>query len=114
MARRYYSAIAPATTLVNSINNAVTSLVVANRTGYPTSFPFTIVVGNGTLSEEVMLVTAGGGTTLTVTRSYDDTTAIAHAAGEAVIHAAAALDFREANLHINTAKTWQNLFDGTP
>jgi hypothetical protein len=40
--------------------------------------------------------------------------ATTHYQGEAVVHAAVALDFREANLHINNAKTWQNLFNGAP
>ena len=114
MSQRYYSSTAPATTLTAAIGTGSTSLTVANRTGYPTTFPFTIVVGNGTISEEVMLVTAGPGTTFTVTRAYDSTVATTHYQGEAVVHAAVALDFREANLHINNAKTWQNLFNGAP
>lgn len=113
MAKRYYSASATEAQLTTGVNESATSINLSLTTGYPTTTPFVIVVGNGTSSEEVMLVTAVAGNTFTVTRGYDSTTPNSHATGSSVIHAASAIDFREANHYINGAKTWGNLFDGS-
>ena len=113
MSKRYFSASAAEAQLIAGINESATSLTINISTGYPSSLPFIIVVGNGTSSEEVMLVTARSGTAFTVTRGYDTTTAYAHATGSSVIHAASAIDFREANHFINGEKTWGNLKDGS-
>ncbi|HEY4359387.1 MAG TPA: hypothetical protein VGN17_00360 [Bryobacteraceae bacterium] len=66
----------PGTTLNGSINNSVTSLVVSSATGYPTGGNFRIL-----LESEIMLVTAVSGTTWTVTRGAESTTAASHANG---------------------------------
>lgn len=44
MANRNYSNTAVATTLVGAINNSVTSLVVGSVSGFPVSFPYTLVL----------------------------------------------------------------------
>lgn len=94
MTPRIYSNTAFATSLVSGITAAATSLTVADATGYPAA-PFALVVDAGSAAyEEAMLVTAKAGTTFTVTRGYDGTTAKVHAAGALVIHAAIADDFR--------------------
>lgn len=94
MTPRIYSNTAVQTSLVSGITAAVTSLTVADATGYPAA-PFAIVVDAGSATyEEVMLVTAKAGVVFTVTRAYDGTTAKVHAAGALVIHAAIADDFR--------------------
>ncbi len=113
MTKRYFSASAAEAQIIAGIDESATSLTINISTGYPATLPFIIVVGNGTSSEEVMLVTARSGTTFTVTRAYDSTTAYAHATGSSVIHAASAIDFREANHFINGEKTWGNLKDGS-
>ena len=64
------------TTLNGSINNSVTSLVVTSATGFPTSGNFRIIV-----ESELMIVTAVSGTTFTVTRGAEGTTAASHASG---------------------------------
>lgn len=92
MTPRTYSNIAVATTITGAITAGATSLVVADATGYPAA-PFAIVV-----ESEVMLVTAKAGTTFTVTRGYDGTTAASHSAGVQVIHAAIADDLRGSQL----------------
>lgn len=101
MARRYYSSIAVATTLSGSITSGATSLTVAATTGWPSSYPFTILIDEDTAYEELVTVTAtSGGGTFTVTRGSDGTTAQAHSNGAAVRHAFSARDLDEPNAHI--------------
>ena len=100
MAVRNYTN-APATTLNGGITNLATTIVVTSVTGFPVSFPYVLILDHGTASEEVVLVTAGVGTSLTVTRGYDSTTAFSHASGAVVEHGVAAIDAREANTHVN-------------
>ena len=45
-------------------------------------------------------------------RGFDSTTAYSHVTAASIKHAATAMEFREANTYINTAKTWGNLKDG--
>lgn len=113
MAKRYFSASAIEAQLITGINNTAATLEVNAATGFPSSYPFIIVVDNGRATEEVMLVTNAAGAVFTVTRGYDSTSAVAHSTGGTVQHAASAIDFREANHYINGAKTWQNLYDGS-
>src|SRR5262249_5310784 len=69
-----------ASPLAAALTAGATTLTVLSVTGPMGSFPtlgqFRVVVDN-----EVMLVTAVSGTTFTVTRGYEGTTAAAHAAG---------------------------------
>jgi hypothetical protein len=102
MARRYYSSTAARTTLAADINSSVTTVGVTAVTGWPTSFPYTIILDQDTINEEVVEVTARTGTTLTVIRGVDGTTGVAHSAGAAVNHGVSARDFDEPNLHVNT------------
>ena len=101
MARRYYSSTAARTTLAADINSSVTTVGVNAVTGWPTSFPYTIIIDQDTINEEVVEVTARVGTTLTVTRGVDGTSAVAHSAGAAVNHGVSARDFDEPNAFIN-------------
>ena len=102
MARRYYSSTAARTTLAAGINSSVTTVGVNAVTGWPASFPYTIIIDQDTINEEVVEVTARVGTTLTVTRGVDGTTGVAHSAGAAVNHGVSARDFDEPNAHVNT------------
>lgn len=101
MALRYY-ANAPATTLTTSCSSVATSIVVASTAGLPISYPYTLILDRGTATEEAVSVTAAGGTTLTVTRGIDTTTAYAHAIGATVVHGITAQDVREPNTHVNS------------
>lgn len=101
MPRRYYSSTAVATTLSASANNSTTSITVTALSGYPTQFPYTAIIDPDTASEEVVTVTAASGTTLTVTRGSDGTTAVSHNAGAVFRHGVSARDFDEANAFAN-------------
>lgn len=103
--KRYYSATAVETTITAAIPSAsqgdsYTSFVVASTSGFAASFPYTLLVDPDTNKEEVVTVTAGTGTTLTVTRGQDGTQAVAHSAGATVRHGVSARDFRELQTHI--------------
>lgn len=100
MALRYY-ANAPATTLAASLTAGATSASVNSVTGLPSQFPYTLILDRGTATEEVVEVTAASGTTLTLTRGVDSTTAFAHSLGATVEHGISARDIREANTHVN-------------
>lgn len=100
MTLRNYSSTAAQTTLNGGVDASVTTLVVSATTGFPAT-PFVLAIDAGAAAQELVLVTNVAGTTLTVTRAYDSTVASAHDTGAAVIHSHAALDFREANAHVN-------------
>ena len=102
MGQRYY-ANAPATTLASSCSSGATSIEVTSVTGFPISYPHTCIIDRGLSTEEVVSVTNASGTTLTVTRGYDSTTAFAHSVGASFIHGFSAIDPREANAHVNAS-----------
>jgi len=68
------------TTLNGSINNSTTSIVVASAAAFP-AVNFRIKIDS-----EIMLVTGVSGTTLTVTRGAESTSAASHTNGAAVTH----------------------------
>ena len=105
MPRRYYSSTAARTTLSGAINSSVTSITVASTSGFPGSFPYTLIIDQDQVTEEIVTVTAASGTTLTVTRGADGTSAVAHDAGAAVNHGVSARDFDEPNAHVNDTTT---------
>lgn len=91
---RNYSNIALDTTLNAGIAAGDLSCVVASAAGWP-SVPFAAVLDPGLVTEEVVQVTIKAGTTFTITRGFDGTTAAAHALGATVRHAAIAGDFTD-------------------
>jgi microcystin-dependent protein len=97
---RNYSATAVDTTLASAVTSTATNVSVAGTVGFPTP-PFVIAIIDSPGVQEVCQVTAVAGTTLTVTRGYDGTTAAAHPSGALVRHVASAVDFREAQQHID-------------
>jgi hypothetical protein len=84
--------------LVGGITSAAASLIVDTVTGLPTA-PFTLLLDSGLASEEVVTVTAAGGTTLTVTRGVGGTSAQSHANGAEVRHAYYGQDFQDSRDH---------------
>jgi len=104
MTLRNFSSTATSTTLVGGITASGTSVVVAATTGFPAA-PFILALEPGTANQELILVTGVAGTTLTVTRGYDSTTGVSHNSGAVVEHTHAAIDFREANTHVNATST---------
>jgi len=100
MANRYYSAIAIDNTLGSSITSTSTSMILnITPVGYPSSFPFVLAVDYNTSLEELVLVTASSGTTLTITRGYNGTTAVSHGVGAVVRHVITAQDMTDAQNH---------------
>ena len=100
MALRRYVSTATATKLASGISISDLSLTVLNNSGYADA-PFTIKVEN-----EAMLVTAKAGNVFTVTRGYDDTIAVVHAANADVIHVAIGDDFRNRWLDVKVDRSW--------
>lgn len=103
MARRYYSSTAVRTTLTADITSTATTITVAAATGFPASYPWTAIIDQDTLNEEVVEVTARSGTTLTVTRAVDGTPGVGHTAGATFNHGVSARDFDEPNSFINAS-----------
>lgn len=101
MARREYKGAATPTTLVSSITNVSTSLTVTDATNWPTG-SFSFVIDPGLAGEEKILATSRTGTTVNITtRGYDNTTASSHNAGAITYPVPTAVDFDEANNHVN-------------
>lgn len=96
--RRQYSGAAAATTTTNSLNTTDTSVGLASTTGWPSSagVPFYVVIDPGTSSEEKCSATISG-STLTLTRAQDDTTAASHSSGSTIYPVFTANDADEAN-----------------
>lgn len=103
--KRNYSAIAVETTLgaalaSQSQGDSNTSFVVVSTSGFPGTFPYTLLVDPDTNKEEVVTVYGGAGTTLQVYRGQDGTQAVAHAAGATIRHGISAREFKELQTHI--------------
>jgi hypothetical protein len=100
MTARNYSNTATEATLTGSVTAGDTSITLAAFAGFP-SAPFTAAIDRGTATEEIVLVTAVSGSTVTATRGYDSTTAKSHSAGATFLHVVVAKDYAEAALHAN-------------
>lgn len=100
MTRRYYRN-GQATALTAPMDAVQTSLEVDQASSFPTQFPYTLIVDPNGVLEEVVEVSNAVGTTLTVTRGVDGTTASAHSAGAIVFHGVSARDHDETNAHVN-------------
>lgn len=99
MAIRYYSSVAAETTLVGGISAVNTTMQVGSVAGLPIQYPYTMAVDYEGLSEELVSVTNAAGTTLTITRAIDGTSASTHNSGARVRHVSSAQDFRESREH---------------
>lgn len=102
MTVRYYSSVAPETTLSNTINNAAVSITVGSTVGFPALTPYTLALDYEGATEELVQVNAAAGNTLTVTRAIDGTSAAAHNAGARVRHVTSARDFADSRSHENS------------
>lgn len=112
MAVRNYSNTAVETSLVGGINNSDTSLVVGSTTGFPASTPYTLALDFDAATQELVEVTAVAGTTLTVTRGVDNTSAQSHANAAAVAHVISKRDVSEPNAHIAASTDVHGLAGG--
>lgn len=103
MTVRYYSSVASEKTLTGTITAGATSMVVSNTTGFPALTPFTLAVDYETAVEELVNVTNVAGTTLTISRAVDGTSASSHNAGARVRHVTSARDFADSRNHENSS-----------
>ena len=96
--RRQYKGASTSTTITGAINSVATSATLAATAGWPSTaaVPFFVVIDPGTSAEEKCSATISG-STLTLTRGQDDTTAIAHAAGAKIYPVFTAFEANEAN-----------------
>jgi hypothetical protein len=100
MANAYnYSNTAIQTTLAGNISNAATTMTVAATTGFPGTTPYVLAVDYGAAAEELVVVTAVAGTTLTVTRGFSGTSAQSHSLGAVVRHVVNAQDLIDFRTH---------------
>lgn len=97
----YYSSTAGVMHLVGAITNSAGSITVDATTGLPASVPFKVVIDPGLATEEIVKVTGVAGSTLTVTRGWDGSSALAHDNGATVRHMVTAEDFRLSRDHEN-------------
>ncbi len=111
MTVRFYSSVSAETTLTNAINNSVTSMQVGSTSGLP-SVPFTMAVDYEGASEELVEVTVVAGTTLTITRAIDGTSATSHNSGARVRHVSSARDFTDSRNHENASTDVHGLAGG--
>ena len=96
--RRQYAGAAAATTITAGINTVDTTCTLAATTGWPSTggVPFYVVIDPGTSAEEKCSATISG-STLTLTRAQDDTTASSHSSGASIYPVFTANDADEAN-----------------
>lgn len=102
MATRNYTNNAEPQTLTSDIDDTDTIVPVGDTSTYPPA-PFTIVLDRRQSGQEVCLCTGKTSLAFTVTRGFDGTTAVAHTSGIPVEHTTAALDYAEANAHLQVA-----------
>jgi hypothetical protein len=100
---RYYASTAKQASLSSSIDGVVTSITLDLTTGFPTNYPYSLVIDPDTNKEEIITVnSSGGGTTLNVTRGEDGTSNVAHSAGATVRHIISGRDFNEFSAHLGS------------
>ena len=104
--RRQYKGAAAATTTTNALGVGDTSVTLTATTGWPSTpaVPFYVVIDPGTSSEEKCSATISG-STLTLTRAQDDTTAAVHSSGATIYPVFTADDADEANQFASTMTT---------
>ena len=96
--RRQYKGAAASTTITAGINTSDTTCSLAATTGWPSTaaVPFYVVIDPGTSSEEKCSATISG-STLTLTRAQDDTSAATHASGATIYPVFTAAEANAAN-----------------
>lgn len=104
MTVRFYSSVAQETQLTASITGSSTVIQVASTTGFPSSTPFTLSLDYESIGNELVDVTGVAGTSLTVTRGVDGTSATSHNAGARVRHVTSARDSADSRAHENASQ----------
>lgn len=103
VAETYSNTISSETTLNASISSGDLSLVVVSAAQLPASPQFRLRI-----DDEVLLVTGVAGTTLTITRGAEGTSAAAHAAGATVHHVLTRDGLKGIGGSINLSDTFAN------
>ena len=96
---RYYSSTAVTTTLSSTIGVSDAQINVASSSGFPSSYPYTLILEKDSANEEIVTVTGQVGSAFSVTRGVDGTSARTHSAGTSVEHGVIALDFTDQRSH---------------
>lgn len=91
------------TTLNGGIGSGDTSLIVLSASLFPTVAQFRIIIDS-----EIMLVTSVSGTTFTVTRGVENTTAVAHLSGASVEHILTAAAVKQGQADVLSVGTFAN------
>ena len=96
--RRQYKGAAASTTITAALTSVATTTTLTAITGWPTTaaVPFYVVIDPGNSSEEKCSATISG-STLTLTRGADNTTAVAHSSGATIYPVFSAVEADEAN-----------------
>ena len=103
---RYYSAVAVDNTLGSAITSGSTTATLnTSPIGYPSNFPFVLAIDYNAATEELVLVTAVSGTTISITRGFNGSTPQSHAVGAVIRHVITAQDLTDTQTHYNTALT---------
>jgi hypothetical protein len=102
---RYYASTAKQASLAASVDSVVESITLDLVTGFPSNYPFTLVIDPDTNKEELVKVTNIAGTIAAVTRGQDGTTNIAHSIGATVRHVVSGQDFNEFSAHAGSSAT---------
>lgn len=113
--RRQYKGAAAQTTITNALGAGDTSITIAATTGWGDgASAYYVVISPGTSSEEKCLATRSG-STLTLTRAQDDTTAQSHSSGATIYPVFSADDADEANFLASRYTTKGDIvaFNGT-
>ena len=114
--RRQFSGAARNTTTTALLGVSGTSVDISATTGWPSvaGIPFYVVINPSSLTEEKCLATISG-STLTLTRAQDDTTASEHAIGSVIYPVFTANDADESNELVSKLTTKGDLLvtDGT-
>lgn len=103
MSRRHYVDNAPTCTLASPAGSTDTTITLSSATGLPATFPYTGTLDLGLSTAENVMVTAAAGAVLTVTRNIDSLGAFSHITGSNFNHTSVALDYDEANSHVNAS-----------
>lgn len=109
---RYYSSTAVKTTLSSSIGSSDATMTVASMSGFPSSYPYTLILEKDSANEEIVTVTALVGTSLSITRGVDGTSGRSHSAGVSVEHGVIALDFTNFRSHEAAAANVHDIGSG--
>ena len=99
----FYSSTAPSMTLVSGISSTDTTCVLSAVTGLPVSFPFKLLMDWNTATQEVVHCTALVGSTATIVRGQDGTTAQTHATNATVVHGVSAREFNDIESHVGAS-----------